>query len=99
MCGVAFCWAFLARWFVFRAGWGWGAGIIFCCFLFLQKAVRSGRASRPLECLRLSCNNNTSLNRIVIFCITLCLCEEKLSDPNILVLEHMSVSRHGRKED
>ena len=76
MCGAAFCWAFLARLFVFSAGWGWGAGIIFCCFLFLQRAVRSVRASRPLECLRLSCNNNTLLNRIVISCMAMCLCEE-----------------------
>ena len=46
-------------------------GLSFVVFFFLQRAVRLGRASRPLECLRLSCNNNTSLNRIVISCIAL----------------------------
>ena len=71
MCGDAFCWVFPIRWFIFSVGWGWGTGIIFCCFSFSKKVVCSGKASRPLEFLRLSCNNNTSLNRIVISCIAL----------------------------
>ena len=43
-------------------------GLSFVVFFFCKE---QWRVSRLLKCLRLSCNNNTSLNRIFISCIAL----------------------------